>query len=233
MLAKLSKGGDYHSEVTAEMFAHVAAAVARREVAIHGGEGLPTIKEKFKVERNQAKAVNFGIIYGMEASTLGEDLGITTPEAEKLVEAWYSSKPEVKRWKREAIQESVRKGRALSLLGRWRTLPLIDNPLYRRRSERAAVNFRIQGSAADVVISAMLRVWRHPKLMEMGFRLVLQVHDELVLEGPQQFAEEAADLVRQLMLNPFADHKPSFQFLALLTADVSIGHSFSKTEPVP
>merc|ERR1712066_168383 len=101
MIEKLTKGGDYHSEVTADMFAHVADAVARREVVIDESKrkgDLPTIKDIFGTERKQAKAVNFAIVFGKEASTLGEDLGITIDAAEDLMRAWFRSKPEVRKW---------------------------------------------------------------------------------------------------------------------------------------
>merc|ERR1711865_458130 len=115
--------------------------------------------ERFTAERKKAKAINFAIVYGQEAATLGEDLDIETHEAELLMESWYKSKPEVKKWKIATVRESSREPHvALSVLGRWRTLPLLRGDVamqWRRRSERAAVNFAIQGSAADVVLAAM------------------------------------------------------------------------------
>jgi DNA polymerase-1 len=242
MIDKLSKGGDYHSEVTMEMFRHVDEAVRHGDVVVDNraldtscsdARGLPTIKEKFGIERNQAKAVNFGIVFGMEAASLAEDLGIEPHQAEDLIEAWYRSKPEVKRWRQQTIRESSKSHQALSLLGRWRTLPLIDAaiPKWRRRSERAAVNFAIQGSSADVVLAAMLRIWKSPELRDLGFRMVLQVHDEFVLEGPEAFAVEASELVQNYMLEPFKDHQPDFQFKVPLTSDVAVGRSFLSAKP--
>lgn len=115
------------------------------------------------------------------------------------------------------------------MLGRWRTLPLIKSalPQWRRRSERAAVNFAIQGSSADIVLAAMLRICKSPELRQLRYRLVLQVHDEFVLEGPEEFAAEASELVRGFMLEPFKDHEPNFHFKVPLTAEVTVGRSFS------
>lgn len=231
MIEKLTKGGDFHSEVAAEMFSHVAQAVSRREVVMKGGSrDVPTVKEKFAVERSKAKAVNFGIVYGQEPSTLAEDLDIEIQEAENLMQAWFDSKPAVRRWKNQLVRQCSSTQRALSLLGRWRNLPFIHSaapPHWRRKSERAAVNFGIQGSSADVVMAAMLRIRRSAELQRLGFKLVLQVHDEFVLEGPEALAAEASELVRALMLEPFHLHQPSFRFRVPLVADIVVRRSFS------
>lgn len=236
MVEKFLKGGDYHSEVAVEMFSRIADALSRREVVVDAGSvtshGLPTVKEMFPVERNKAKAVNFAIIYGQEAASLAEDLNVPTQEAEELMAAWYRTKPEVRRWRYDTIQESTRSKHALSILGRWRTLPLIDsdNAFVKRRSQRAGLNFAVQGSAADVVLAAMLRIWKSQELKELGFRLVLQVHDEFVLEGPEDAAAEASELVRQFMLEPFKEHQPDFKFKVPLTSDIAVGRAFSEAK---
>jgi len=254
MIDNLTRGGDYHSEVAAEIFPHVAEAVRKGQVAIDesvqpqakrhrksiwskrdqmqkpdaaGAEmgPKPTVKSKFARERSQAKAVNFSIVFGKEAQSLGEDLGIETRQAEELINKWYSKKPVVKRWKEQMLRESRAHGRALSLLGRWRTLPFIasqENWHLRTRSERAAVNFGIQGSAADIVLSAMLRLWRSSQLKQLGFRMVLQVHDEFVLEGPRANAKEALKIVCQCMEKPFAESSPDFIFRVPLAVDATI-----------
>jgi len=98
-------------------------------------------------------------------------------------------------------------------------------PAQRRRSERAAVNFAIQGSAADIVMAATLRLARSVHLGKLGFQVVLQVHDELVIEGPEEYAEEARKVMRELMMNPFQEHSPNFAFRLPLPVDVGIGTS--------
>merc|ERR1712222_311388 len=159
-------------------------------------QGIPTVQDAFGRERSKAKAINFGIVYGKTATSLKEDMELSTKEeAEDLVEEWYRQKPEVREWTRAVKQEAHEKGRATSILGRWRQLPLIKDPQFRSRSERAAVNFGIQGSSSDIVMGAMLQLWRHPSLHHMGFRTVLQIHDEFVLEGPAQHADTTKEVV--------------------------------------
>jgi len=232
MIEKLSRGGDYHSEVAAEMFPHVRHAVQQGQAVINSDdvrfEGQQTVKSLFAAERSKAKAVNFGIVYGKSSSSLAEDLGISPSEGEQLVEAWHRTKPEVQKWADRVKRDSADKKRSLSLLGRWRNLPLLDKaaePKYRFRSERAAVNFGIQGSSADIVLAAMLRLWRHEGLARIGFRVVLQIHDEFVLEGPDEHGEEARDIVREVMMEPFKERSPSFRFRVPLTVDVALSRS--------
>jgi len=229
MIEKLSKGGDYHSEVAAEMFQHVAEAVKSGEVALDStsANGRPTVKDRFPVERSQAKAVNFGIVYGKEATSIAEDMGISKIEAEQLYENWYKAKPEVRKWKDRVVKQSRKDKHMVSMLGRRRNLPFLDDevPAWRRRSERACVNFGIQGSAADIVIASMLRVNRSKRLEQINFELVMQVHDEFVLEGPEEYAVEASDLIREYMTDPFREHNAEFQMKLPLTVDVGIGPS--------
>jgi len=232
MIEKLSKGGDYHSEVAAEMFPHIAAAIANGEAKISetglDASGQPSVKKKFSTERAQAKAVNFSIVFGKEPSSLADDLSISKSQAETLIAAWHRSKPEVATWTEQVKFDSRLHGRMLSLLGRWRTLPFVNErlmPAQRRRSERAAVNFAIQGSAADIVMAATLRLARSVHLGKLGFQVVLQVHDELVIEGPEEYAEEARKVMRELMMNPFQEHSPNFAFRLPLPVDVGIGTS--------
>jgi len=232
MIEKLSKGGDYHSEVAAEMFPHVHKALRLGEVTISegGAEQKPTVKSLFAKERSSAKAINFGIMYGMSAVTLAEELGIETHDAEMLMEAWYKTKPEVRKWQLNVQADSKRTKRAVSLLGRWRMLPLLDEQAsftHRFRSMRAAVNFGVQGSAADIVLAAMLRLWREPRLKELGYRIVMQVHDEFVLEGPEAHAQKAASIVKEVMMNPFSEKSPDFSFRLPLEVDVATGYSLA------
>jgi len=230
MIAKLQTGGDYHSEVAAEMFPHVQKAVREGTVVTTPDGDRPTVKSKFPLERTSAKAINFGIVYGMTPATLAEELGVEPADAEELMQAWMKTKPEVSRWQQAVRMESEATKRSLSLLGRWRSLPLLDaqaSPAHRFRSLRAAVNFGIQGSAADIVLAAMLRLWRDQRLQELGFRLVMQVHDEFVLEGPEKHAEKAAEVVTEVMKYPFWEKNANFKFRLPLEVDVSIGSTLA------
>jgi len=231
MIEQLMRGGDFHSETAAQMFPEVAAAVLSGDAVIEKDDsGAPTVKSKFGNARGKAKAVNFGIIYGKEAASLAEDLDISPKEAEDLINTWYACKPEVLEWKQRLVREAKVDLHTKSLLGRWRTLPLLDAKVgasyyCKSKSERAAVNFGIQGSAADIVLAAMLQIWRNRELANLGFQLVLQVHDEFVLEGPEAEAEQAKCLVKSMMMNPFAHHHPDYEFSVPLEVDVGIGDS--------
>merc|ERR1712024_218178 len=135
----------------------------------------------------------------------------------------------VRRWITSIKQQAFQTQHVISILGRRRHLPFMTRTAqaeYRWKSERAAVNFGIQGSAADIVLAAMLQLWRHPWLTRCGFRLVMQVHDEFVLEGPEDRSAEAVEVVRDAMMNPFRELAPGYKFKVPLTADVGIGKSF-------
>merc|ERR1740121_3532144 len=141
MIQKIRRGGDYHSEVAVEMFPHLREVLDRGEVTLNESDpcaalGTPTIKERFSAERGNAKAINFGIIYGKTPVSLAEDLNIKVKDAEALMDTWYKDKPLVKQWLLSVEQEAKHNRRVRSLLGRWRDLPFADTslppPLFRR-----------------------------------------------------------------------------------------------------
>ena len=105
-------------------------------------------------------------------------------------------------------------------------------PSLRAKSERAGVNHCIQGSAADIAMGAMLQLeFNSPRLREIGWAQLLQVHDEFILEGPEEHAEEAADIVREAMENPFRWHAPNFKMKVPLCVDYGIGKSWTDAKP--
>lgn len=244
MIEKFKKGGDYHSECAVEMFTHVREAVSRGEVVTNEGDasGKPTVKDVFGKERGKAKAVNFGIIYGMGPNSLAETLNVDKAEARELIDLWLSTKPEVTRLKQQIERTGLRTQHSVSILGRQRHLPFLgphddrapitqaDQAMYRSKALRAAVNFAIQGSGADIVLAAMLQLWKDRWLQERGFKIVMQVHDEFVLEGPEEFGSEAAEVVRDVMMNPFRVYNPYFKFKVPLVVDVGVGSSFGSAK---
>ncbi len=145
-----------------------------------------------KDERNVAKMINFGIIYGISAFGLSENLEIPREQAQEYIDAYLARFPHVQDFIARTIEEAARDGYVTSLLGRRRPVPEIraSNRQTRSLGERLAVNFVMQGSNADIIKVAMIRI--HERLREegRGARLVLQVHDELLLEAPE--AEVAA-----------------------------------------
>lgn len=148
-------------------------------------DGMPLVKDEFSSERRKAKILNFSLAYGKTEYGLAKDFGVDLPEAKNIVERWYSSRPEVRRWQegvREAAQKDVGFHRVHTMLGRSRALHGYAKGKKSRevaRASRAAINTPIQGSAADVVAAAMVRVHQDPRLRTLGWRMLLQVHDEV------------------------------------------------------
>lgn len=164
-----------------------------------GSPPKPLVKEVFASERRKAKTLNFSIAYGKTAHGLSKDWGVSLREAEGLLKAWYADRPEVLSWQKTVIANAKKTGFSRTLMGRYRRLPDIKSSDRGRvgHGTRAAINTPIQGGAADVAMVAMINLVRSPLLEKMGWKLLLQVHDEVILEGPEETAEEAlAETVR-------------------------------------
>lgn len=169
-----------------------------------------------KEARNRAKAVNFGIVYGISSFGLSQQLGITRKEAEEYIRGYFDRYSGVRRFIDETIEQVRVTGVTKTLFGRERPIPDMNsrNPNARGFAERTAVNSPLQGTAADLIKLAMIRIDR--ELGRFQGRLLLQVHDELVLEAPPDEAEEVAALVKREMEGAFALEVP-------LVAEVGIG----------
>ncbi len=151
--------------------------------------------------RRQAKAVNFGIIYGQSAFGLARQLGIDQKEAEKFIEAYFARYGSVEKFLNGVLAECQANGYVSTILGRRRSIQGIRSGVRRQRNppERTAINTVIQGSAADLIKAAMLAVHRRLKQERLSARLLLQIHDELVLETPPDEAEHLTRLVTEEM----------------------------------
>jgi DNA polymerase I len=151
--------------------------------------------------RSRAKAINFGVIYGMGARALGRQIKVSTKEATAFIETYFQTYPGVRTFIDETKARAGRDGWVETLLGRRRLLPDInsDNARIRSFQERVAVNTPIQGTAADLIKLAMLRIQRSLDETNFDALLLLQVHDELVLELPRENLEEISALVRSGM----------------------------------
>ena len=151
--------------------------------------------------RFAAKRINFALLYGMAAFTLGKDLGVSTAEAKSYIESYFAQFPAVRGTLDGILQEARRTKEVRTLFGRVRPIPDIhaSNGMVRGNAERMALNAPFQGSAADIIKIAMIRLDR--ALAERGFetRMLLQVHDELVLEAPPEEVAEVSRLVREVM----------------------------------
>jgi len=154
-----------------------------------------------KTQRGQAKTINFGVIYGMGPQRLARENGVTLAEAKTFIEEYFAQYPKIKEYTEEQILKAQTQGFVTTILGRKRPLPDIHstNPGLRINAEHMAVNTPIQGSAADLIKVAMVRL--HAKLAKGGFEtaMLLQVHDELVFEAPKGEVDEVTKLIRREM----------------------------------
>ena len=162
--------------------------------------GVPPLMVTPEMRRN-AKAVNFGIVYGQTAFGLASQLGIPREEADRYIRGYFERYSGVKRWLDATVEEVRQRGYTLTLDGRRRPIPDIasKNPNARSFAERTAVNTPLQGTAADLIKKAMIRVDSQLSEQRMRARMLLQVHDELVLECPPEELKEASRLLKQTM----------------------------------
>ncbi len=187
MIAAFKDGQDIHAATAAAIY------------------NLP-LSEVDRSQRRHAKAINFGLIYGMSPFGLTRTTDLTLAEAEDFVEAYFQRFPGVKRYLDGMRRTAAEQGYVETLLGRRRYFPVLKtgtNAVQRARAEREAINAPIQGTAADIMKIAMLAI--PPALGKAGLsaRMLLQVHDELVFECPQEEAEETSALVRRIMESAF------------------------------
>jgi len=155
--------------------------------------------------RQKAKMVNFAIIYGMTPEGLADELKIEVSEAVNFIKAYFTNYPGVKSFIDRAIAQAKTKGYVNTISGRIRPLPQINSlkESIREMAKREAVNTPIQGSAADLIKVAMINISRALKKNELGGKIILQIHDELLLEIPQEELEKTRDLVKDCMENAF------------------------------
>lgn len=152
-------------------------------------------------QRRNAKAVNFGIVYGISSFGLSQDLSITRKEAAKYIDDYFQTYPGIKTFLDQAVQHAKDQGYAVTLFGRRRPVPELSSSNFMQRSfgERVAMNSPIQGTAADIIKIAMIGVDRRLKEEGLKSRLVLQVHDELLIEAEQTEVETVKEILRQEM----------------------------------
>ncbi len=168
------------------------------------------LEEVTKTQRSQAKTVNFGIIYGQGAFALAEQTGLSRKEAKEMIDSYYENYPRLKEYMAEQVQKARDMGYVETILGRKRHLKDVNsnNFVVRAHAERNAVNAPIQGSAADIIKIAMINIER--KLSEEQFktRMLLQVHDELLFESPNDEVEAVSTLIKNEMESAFETKVP-------------------------
>ncbi|XP_022716927.1 DNA polymerase I A, chloroplastic/mitochondrial isoform X2 [Durio zibethinus] len=216
MLDAFKAGGDFHSRTAMNMYSHIREAVEKRKVLLewHPQPGqekppVPLLKDAFASERRKAKMLNFSIAYGKTPVGLAKDWKVSVEEAKNTVNLWYKERQEVLEWQKQRKYEAEKLGRVKTLLGRTRRFPPFAQCTYAQKGhiERAAINTPVQGSAADVAMCAMLQILKNEQLKELGWRLLLQVHDEVILEGPSESAEIAKAIIIECMSKPFKGGK--------------------------
>lgn len=155
--------------------------------------------------RSNAKAVNFGIIYGISEYGLARDTGISRYEAKRYIESYFARYPGIKAFLEDLVRAAKEQGYASTLMGRRRYLPELTSSKYLTRAfgERVAMNMPIQGTAADIIKAAMIKVYSRLKKEGYKARLILQVHDELLIDCPKEEAERVRKLLKESMETAF------------------------------
>lgn len=186
--------------------------------------GVP-VSEVTPLMRRRAKVINFGIIYGISAFGLSKDLNCSVQEAQDYINKYFEMHPEVKAFMDENVRRAKADGYVTTILGRKRYIPEIRAQNYNIRSfgERAAMNMPLQGSAADIIKIAMLRVSERLKKENLQAKLVLQVHDELILDAPLGEQKRAEIILKEEMENAVELKVP-------LTVQVAAGKSWYETK---
>ncbi|MCT2406918.1 DNA polymerase I [Chryseobacterium antibioticum] len=202
MIKAFQDGEDIHASTAAKLFK------------------IP-LEEVSKTQRSQAKTVNFGIIYGQGAFALAEQTGLSRTEAKQMIEAYFETYPKLKEYMAEQVSKARQIGYVETILGRKRHLKDINsnNFVVRGHAERNAVNAPVQGSAADVVKLAMIKIDKELEAQQLKTRMLLQVHDELVFEAPIDEIETASKLIKTEMERALETQVP-------LLVEVGVGNNW-------
>jgi DNA polymerase-1 len=216
-----------YSQVELRLLAHIAGEEALKEIFRRGEDvHTATACRVFNVApdqidpgmRSKAKMINYGIVYGLSAFGMADRLDIPQEEADEFIQRYMAGFPAVQRFIEETIEQGTEHGYVSTLFGRRRQVPELRARRWdlRKQGERFAVNMVIQGTAADIMKVAMVRCDRALGELDLQSRLILQIHDELLFEGPADEAEQVAELARAQMTAAFEIDPP-------LAVDVGIG----------
>ena len=221
-----------YSQIELRLLAHISGDEAMREAFLSGEDfhtvtasrvfGIP-VEEVTPLLRSRAKAVNFGIVYGISAFSLAQDIGVFPNEAKAYMDAYLDKYHGVRDYMKQIVAQAKENGYVDTLFGRRRYLPELKSSNFNVRSfgERVALNMPVQGTAADIIKLAMVNVARKLKEQQLQARLILQVHDELIVECPESEAETVRVLLESEMEN-------AVQLSVPLTAEAHIGHSWAE-----
>ena len=219
-----------YSQIELRILAHITGDEHMQQAFLNGEDihrstaakiyGIPQEEVTSRL-RSSAKAINFGIMYGKGAYSLAKDIGVTVKEADAFLKNYLAAFPKVSGYMDKTIADAKAVGYVSTLFGRRRALPELSSSNFNVRSsgERMARNTPIQGTAADVIKLAMVRVWRRLRDEKMESRLILTVHDELIVEAPQAEADKAAQILREEM-------EGCVQYAVPLSTDVHAGKNW-------
>ncbi|WP_200796502.1 DNA polymerase I [Sporanaerobacter acetigenes] len=225
--------GDY-SQIELRVLAHISDDPKLKE-AFYNNEDIhtKTASEVFNVPkeevtsimRSRAKAVNFGIVYGISDYGLSRDLNISRKEAKEYIDNYLKNYKKVKEYMEEIVESGKKEGYVETILNRRRYLPELKSRNYVVRSfgERVAMNTPIQGSAADIIKVAMVRVYKELKLRNLKSKLILQVHDELIIETYKDEKDEVKEILKNTM-------ESSIKLNVPLKVDIMMGDSWYETK---
>ncbi|MEE0159671.1 MAG: DNA polymerase I [Christensenellales bacterium] len=223
-----------YSQIELRLLAHLSGDEAMCEAFTLGQDihartaaevyGVP-LDEVTPQMRSSAKAVNFGIVYGISDFGLASNLHISRKEAAEFISRYFARYPAIHRFMDACVSQGKAEGYSVTMYGRRRPLPELSSPNYNRRQfgERAAMNTPVQGAAADIIKIAMNAVHDELKASGLTAKLILQVHDELIVEAPEEEREQVETLLRRCMENAASLRVP-------LIADVHSGHSWYDTK---
>ena len=202
MISAFTSGEDFHTSTAAQVF------------------DMPVFMVTPEM-RSAAKAVNFGIIYGIGAFSLSKDIGISVAQAKKYIADYLDRFPKVKEFTENVVDEAMKTGCVTTMFGRKRRIPELSssNKMLQAAGKRIAMNTPVQGTAADLIKIAMINVFRRLKAEKIDAKLILQVHDELILEAHHSCAKQAADILKREMESAVALAVP-------LAVDIGIGDNW-------
>ena len=199
-----------YSQIELRLLAHISGDTAMQQAFLSGADfHTVTAARVFHVPQDQvthqmrsrAKAVNFGIVYGISAFSLSQDIGVTVQEAKEYMDRYFATYTGVKQYMTDVVDKAREQGYVETLWHRRRALPELKSSNFNMRSfgERVALNMPIQGTAADIIKLAMVRVHRRLAAEGLEARLIMQVHDELIVECPEAEASRVEQLLQQEM----------------------------------
>lgn len=206
LIDSFKKGEDIHRRTASEIF------------------NVP-LEEVTSLQRSHAKAINFGLIYGKQAFGLSQDIHVTRKEAQEYIDMYFGRYPKVEKYMKDIVVEAKEKGYVTSIFGRRRYIPEINsrNKVIANAGERLALNTPIQGSAADVIKIAMVRVYNEFNKRGLRSKLILQVHDELIVDTKRDEIDVVKEIIKSEMEN-------AAELAVPLTVDINIGENWYESK---